>query len=103
MPPSTRRSDDSMIGPSRERTFALVAHGLIEQQRIGDAIAREGIDDDALLVGRRHLLRRGIEIEDALVEVVDRLHHRDLPVRVPGSVMILTGTCRTRARSPARS
>jgi len=53
---------------------------LIEQQRVGDAVAREGVDDDALLVGGGDLLRRGIEVEDALVEVVDRLHHRDLPV-----------------------
>ena len=54
---------------------------MIEQQGIDDAVARKGIDDDALLVGGGHLLRRRIEVEDALVEVVDRLHHRDLPVQ----------------------
>ena len=54
---------------------------LIEQQRIDDAVARKGIDHEPLLIGGGHLLRRRIEVEDALVEVVDRLHHRDLPVQ----------------------
>src|SRR5262249_24922260 len=49
--------------------------------RIGDAVARKRIDDDPLLVGGRHLLRRRVEVENALVEVLDRLHHRDLPVQ----------------------
>src|SRR5262249_49495831 len=53
---------------------------LIEQQWIGDAIARERIDHDPLLIGGGHLLRRGVEVEDALVEVIDGLHHRHLPV-----------------------
>ncbi len=56
---------------------ALVAHGLVELQRIGDPVAREGIDDEPLLVGGGELLRRRVEVEDALVEDLDRLHDRD--------------------------
>src|SRR5262249_14778861 len=37
------------------------------------------------LIGRGHLLRRGVEVEDALVEILNRLHHRHLPVE-PGLI-----------------
>ena len=53
------------------------ADRLIEPQRIGDLVAREGIDHEALLIGGDHFLRRIFEIEDALVDVdhaVDKRH-----------------------------
>src|SRR5688572_9829272 len=56
---------------------SLSAGGLIEEKRIGDAPAGEGIDDKALLIRRDHLLRGGIEIEQPLVEIFDILHERN--------------------------
>src|SRR6195256_2824041 len=42
------------------------ADGLVEAQRVMDAIAGEGIDHEPLLIGRDHLLGRILEIENAL-------------------------------------
>ena len=50
---------------------------LIEAQRILDAITREGVDHQPLLVGGDHFLRLRFEIEDALVDgdhVIDERH-----------------------------
>ena len=54
------------------------ADGLVEFQRVLDAVARERIDHQALLVGGDHLLRRVLEIEDALVDIDDAVDQRDL-------------------------
>ena len=58
----------------------FVTHRLIEQERVGDAPAGEGIDHQTLLIGCDYLLRRGIEIEQPLVEIDDVLDERDLVV-----------------------
>ena len=57
------------------------AERLIEAQRILDAVTREGIDHEALLVRRDHFLRRRFEIEDALVDIDDRIDERRLEVQ----------------------
>ena len=44
------------------------ADALIELQRVLDAIAREGIDHEPLLVRGDHFLRRIFQIEDAFVD-----------------------------------
>ena len=62
--------------PDDETHALFVAHVLIELQRIGDAVARVGVDDQTLLVCSRHFLSAGIEIEDTLVEDVDRIDDR---------------------------
>ena len=57
------------------------ADGLVEAQRLLDAIAREGIDHEALLVGGDHLLRRVFQIEDALVDPDHAVDQRHLEVQ----------------------
>ena len=57
------------------------ADGLIELQRVGDAIAREGIDHQPLLVGGDDLLRGVFEIENALVDGDDAVEQRELEVQ----------------------
>ena len=66
------------MAPRRELATLLVAHALEEQQGIDDLVTREGIDDEPLLVGGDHLLRGGVDVEDALVEEHDILDERDL-------------------------
>ena len=65
---------------------------LEEQQRLGDLVTREGVDDQLLLVGGRDFLRRSIIVEDTVVEEsrgVDERHlemqtrFRDLTARFP--------------------
>jgi hypothetical protein len=43
-------------------------------------LARESVDHEALLVCRGYFLRLGIEIEDTLIEVLDRLNQWQFPV-----------------------
>ena len=69
------------MAPIRELAMRLVAHALEEHQRVGDAVARKGIDDEPLLVGGNHLLRGGVDVEDALVEIFDVLDERDFVVQ----------------------
>ena len=57
------------------------ADGLVELQRIVDAIAREGIDHEPLLVGGDHFLRRIFEIENALVDIDDAVDQRHFEVQ----------------------
>ena len=67
--------------PKPRAHVPLVAHRLIEEERVGDAITREGVDDDALLVGGGDLLRLRVEVEDAAVEILHRVDQRPLPVQ----------------------
>ena len=52
------------------------AHGLVEFQRVGDAIAHEGVHFEPLVVGGENLLLRQFEIEDALVHINDGFDQR---------------------------
>ena len=70
---------------------ALVAHALEEQQGIGDPVAGKGVDDEPLLVGGDDLLRGGIDVEDALVEIFDVLDEGDLVVAAPARLMTRFG------------
>src|SRR5262249_30625244 len=64
------------------RTRALDrADRLIEPERILDAVAREGVDHQALLIGGDQLLRRRLEVEDALVDVYDAVDKRVFDVQ----------------------
>ena len=72
------------------RATQLGADGLIEQQRVGDAVARVGVDDQPLLVGDDDLLRRRLEIEHAVVVIARRSDDGQLDAagrarRSPGS------------------
>ena len=77
-----RRLEDSAEPGAGHR---LVAHRLVKQQRIDDTPTRKGIDHEPLLVGGDNLLRRGIEVEQPLVEEHDVLNERNLVLR-PGVV-----------------
>ena len=44
------------------------SHGLVEFQRVGDAVAHEGVHLQPLVVGRQHFLLRQFQIEDAIVD-----------------------------------
>ena len=59
------------------------AHRLEELQRVIDAIAREGIDHEPLLVGGDDLLRLRLEVENALIDVDHAVDQRELHVE-PG-------------------
>ena len=59
---------------------ARVEDRLIEQQRIGDAVAHEGVDLEALIVGHQHFLALVVEREDALVDIDDRVDKRPLEI-----------------------
>src|ERR1700682_563633 len=74
------------------RAGAIRPDRLIEFERIGDAVAREGVDDEALAglgdagigpVAARcnHLLRRRLDVEDALVDIDDTVDERNLCVQ----------------------
>ena len=64
------------------RAHALLVHRrLQEQQRIDDAVAREGVDDQAALVEHDHFGRVGVEIQQPLVEIDHVLHERHLGVQ----------------------
>ena len=67
--PSTLRTVELTIEPSRLLAPAMRADRLVEAQRIDDAVAREGVDHEPLLVGGDDLLRGQVEIEDAPVEI----------------------------------
>jgi hypothetical protein len=60
---------------------AFIAHGLVEQQRIGNAPTGKGVNNKTLLVRGDHLLRRRVEIEQALVEERDVLDERNLEIQ----------------------
>ena len=66
------------------------ADGLVEPQRLLDAVARERVDHEPLLVGGDHLLRRVLQIEDALVDPITLSISGILKFR-PGSVTTRTG------------
>ena len=59
---------------------ADVEDGLIKQQRIGDTVAHEGVDLQALIVGHQHFLALVVEGENALVDIDDRVDKRPLEV-----------------------
>ena len=65
--------------------------GLVEAQRVLDAVARERVDHETLLVGGDDFLRRILEVEDALVDADHRVDQRPLKLR-PGSVTTRTGS-----------
>ena len=46
-----------------------IEHRLIEQQRVFDAIADEGVDLEPLIVGDQHFLALIVERQDALVDI----------------------------------
>ena len=69
-----------MTAARRGRRDPLVADRLVVEQRVGDAVAGERVDHEALLVGGDHLLRRSVEIEQAAVEDAHLLHERDFGV-----------------------
>ena len=46
---------------------------MVEQQRIGDAVAHEGVDFEPLVLSDQHFLSLIVELEDALVDVDDRV------------------------------
>ena len=71
------------MAPSRELAMRSSRTLWKNSSGIGDAVARKGVDHEALLVGGDHLLRRGVDVEDALVEIFDVLDERDLVVE-PG-------------------
>ena len=79
--PSTRRSAALSRIESCELAPSIGADRLIELQRILDAVAREGIDHEPLLVGGDHLLRRVFQIEDALVDADHAVDQRHLEVQ----------------------
>ncbi len=62
----------------------LGADGLVEQQRVGDAIAGVGVDDEPLLVRGDDLFRRRLDIEQAFVESDDVLDERPFDVQAGG-------------------
>ena len=53
---------------------------LPEAQRVGDLVAREGVDHEPLAVVRGRLLLGQVEVEDALVDARHALDERDLHV-----------------------
>ena len=61
--------------------FADIVHRLVEQHRIGDAVAGEGVDDQALLVRQDRLDERHVQIEHALVEIDHVLDEGDLELQ----------------------
>src|SRR4029077_1842326 len=77
------------------RTGAVRTDGLIEFQRIGDAITRKGVDHEPfaglcgtwdtgirpVLARGDHLLRRRFDGENALVDIDDGVDERDLGVQ----------------------
>src|SRR4029077_14018565 len=74
------------------RISAVRADRLIDLERVGDAVTCEGIDDEPLAglhgacdTGTRfvltrgdHFLRRGFDVENALVDIDDGVDERDL-------------------------
>ena len=72
---SPRRARGASAELSRVESCELArssgADRLVEAQRIGDPVAREGVDHEPLLVGGDDLLRRVLEVEDALVDLDD--------------------------------
>ena len=49
----------------------------IHQQRIDDAVAREGVDLEPALVGRQHLLALHVDVLHALVDPDDLIDERN--------------------------
>src|SRR3546814_6300899 len=56
--------------------FLFGADRGVHAHRIGDAEAREGVDLQPLLVGRKHLLALHVHAEDALVDILDAVGER---------------------------
>jgi hypothetical protein len=54
---------------------------LIEAQRIDDAIPGKGVDHEALLIAQDHLLRLGIEVQHAPIEIDGVLNERNFYVQ----------------------
>ena len=57
------------------------ACSLEKAQRVGNAVPGEAVDVQAALVRKDDLLARGVEVEQAVVEVEDGLHEGDLNVQ----------------------
>ena len=74
---------------------ALVAHGLVEAQRVGDPPAGVGVDPDVLLVPGRDLGGVAVVLEPALVEAVDVLDERHLQVQAGRLDEAAHRACRT--------
>ena len=79
--PRTLRRLENTIGSSRPRNAASLSTDWRNAQRIGDAVAGEGVDHEPLLVAQDQLDRRRVEIEHALVEILDLLDERHLEVQ----------------------
>ena len=63
---------------------AGVGDGLIEQQRIVDLVAHEGVDLQPLIVGHQHFLALVVERENALVDIDHRIDERPLEIEARG-------------------
>ena len=59
----------------------LVADGLVVEQGVGDAVAGESVDDEALLIRRDDLFGGGVEIKQPPVEPHDFLQEGELGVK----------------------
>ena len=68
-PPSTWRREELISGSSRSRATVSLRKRAVEGERVGDAVAHESVDHQALLVGGDHLLLAGL---DGLVALVQR-------------------------------
>ncbi len=79
-----RKLGAGAVGPDR----------LVEFERIGDAVARKGVDHEALAglgdagigpVAARgnHFLRRRLDVENALVDIDDTVDERNFCVQTP--------------------
>src|SRR5262249_4194978 len=65
----------------------LVAHRLEEQERIDDLVAREGVDDEALLIRCDHFLGTRVDVENALVEIFDVLDERNFEIEARAGIL----------------
>jgi len=79
--PSTRRNADSITGEPRENSCARREPGpgrTAAGRRYGNA---RGVTLETLRSAAVPPAIGGIQVEDALVEGVDGLHHRDIPIQ----------------------
>ena len=73
---NVRRSAELSMPPNCASAPLIVEHRLIEQQRVGDAVAHEGVDFEPLVLRDQHFLALVVEGEDALVDIDDRVDER---------------------------
>jgi hypothetical protein len=79
--PTARRrlaGDHEAREPTSQHRFRT--HRLVELEGLHDPVPGVGVDHEALLVARDHLLGGGIEVEQAPVEAQNVLHEGDLQV-----------------------